>query len=91
MIIKSQMQHIEKLFNEASYEQMEEIAKMFNNARSAKSRSAAKSFQVGQHVSWMSNRSGPKTGVIKKINKKNILVNTENGQWQVPASLLKAA
>tara|TARA_Y100001972_G_C7414942_1_gene214733 strand:+ start:147 stop:404 length:258 start_codon:yes stop_codon:yes gene_type:complete len=85
------MEHIESLFNEASYEQMEEIAKMFNNARSAKALSAAKSFQVGQSVSWMSNRSGPKTGVIKKINKKNILVNTENGQWQVPASLLKAA
>ena len=91
MIIKSQMQHIEKLFNEASYEQMEEIAKMFNNARRAKAFNAARSFQVGQRVSWMSKRSGPRTGVITKINQKNILVNTENGQWQVPASLLKAA
>ena len=36
------------------------------------------------------------TNIVKqdqsqKINQKNVLVNTENGQWRVPASLLKAA
>ena len=69
MIIKSQMQHIEKLLNEASDEQMEEIAKMFNNARRVKAFNAARSFQVGQRVTWMSKRSGPRTGVITILKK----------------------
>ena len=91
MLIKSQMQHIESMFNEASDEQMQEIAQMFNDARSIKTARAARAFKVGQHVSW-TGRRGAMSGKVIKVLKKNIRVKTEaDGIWNVAASLLKAA
>ena len=91
MLIKSQMQHIESMFNEATDEQMQEIAQMFNDARRGKSYKAAKNFKVGQRVSW-SGRRGSMSGEVIKVLKKNIRVKTESdGVWNVAASLLEAA
>ena len=91
MLIKSQMQHIESMFNEASDEQMQEIAQMFNDARRMKTARAARSFKVGQNVTW-SGRKGAMSGEIIKVMKKNIRVKTEaDGIWNVTASLLTAA
>jgi len=91
MLIKSQMQHIESMFNEASDEQMQEIAQMFNDARRMKTARAARSFEVGQNVTW-SGRKGAMSGEIIKVMKKNIRVKTKaDGIWNVTASLLKAA
>ena len=91
MLIKSQMQHIEWMFNEASDEQMQEIANMFNDARRGKAYNAARSFKVGQRVAWYG-RKGSMSGEVIKVMKKNIRVKTEaDGIWNVTASLLKAA
>lgn len=91
MLIKSQMQHIESMFNEASDEQMQEIAQMFNDARNLKARSAARSYSIGQKVKW-NGRRGSMSGTVIKVLKKNIRVKTESdGVWNVTASLLEVA
>ena len=90
MLIKSQMQHIESMFNEASDEQMQEIAQMFNDARRIRAAKAARSFKVGQQVTWFG-KKGQLSGVVAKINRKNVVVNAgQNGMWNVTASMLVA-
>lgn len=91
MLIKSQMQHIQSLFIDASPEQMAEIAQMFNDARTIQSAKAARSFSVGQTVSWNGKR-GSMSGEVIKVLKKNVRVKTKaDGVWNVSASLLKSA
>jgi len=53
---------------------------------------AARSFQVGQTVSFFNSRMGQKIiGEVIKVNTKNIKVKTQDGNWNVTASLLSAA
>ena len=84
------MSKIQSLFVEASDEQMKEIAQMFNDARRMKAAQAARSFKVGQQVTWFG-KKGQVSGVIAKINRKNVVVNAgQNGMWNVTASMLVA-
>lgn len=90
MLSKSQMSKIQSLFIEASDEQMQEIAQMFNDTRRIKAAQAARSFKVGQQVTWFG-KKGQLSGVVAKINRKNVVVNAgQNGMWNVTASMLIA-
>ena len=49
------------------------------------------SFQVGDSVYFNDRRGAKVTGIIKKINRKTIKVDTGGYLWSVSPSLLKAA
>ena len=84
------MSKIQSLFIEASDMQMQEIAQMFNDARRTRAAKAARSFKVGQQVTWFG-KKGQLSGVVAKINRKNVVVNAgQNGMWNVTASMLVA-
>jgi putative ribosome biogenesis GTPase RsgA len=91
MLTKTEMNRLATLMSKASSEDMRTIARMYNDASAAKTRSAARSFSVGDKVKW-SGKNGTQSGIVKKVNRKNIVVVTEfNGTWNVTASLLKKA
>ena len=47
-------------------------------------------FAIGDHVSWINKRGVVVTGKIRKINRKSVIVDAENGQaWRVSPSMLK--
>lgn len=91
MLNTSEMNEIKMLFLKASNEDMSEIAQLFNAVRRVKASQAADRFKVGQKVEWIGKR-GPMSGIIEKVNRKNILIDAgSNGKWNVTATLLKAA
>ena len=49
---------------------------------------AANSFRVGDEVSFTGRRSMKVVGTVIKVNPKNIKVRTEQGVWNVTATLL---
>ena len=91
MLNTSEMNEIKMLFLKASSDDMSEIASLFNAVRRIKASQAADKFKVGQKVEWVGKR-GKMSGIIEKINRKNIVVDAgTNGMWNVTATLLKAA
>lgn len=61
-------------------------------ARSNLARQNKRAFKVGDTVKFTSNRNGRTyTGTVDKIKIKFVLVNTPQGRYNVPASMLEAA
>jgi len=50
-------------------------------------RQTIRKLATGDHVSF-NGRNGHTKGVVKKINRKYVLVDTATGQWRVPATML---
>ena len=91
MLKDREMVQIRQLFAGASGEQFNEIANMFNEARRSYAHRQARTFKKGQKVEWIGKR-GPMSGVITKVNRKNIVVDAgAQGMWNVTATLLQAA
>jgi len=84
--------------NKASTSDLNSIVDAVNKRRSAITNQASQKFSVGDEVCWDSLRAdGAKvSGVIKKINRKTIIVsvtnnsagNNKNGNWRVTPILL---
>ena len=86
-----QISQIQVLFAQANMDDFEKIAEMFNTTRRMLERQVGSSFSVGQQVTWIGKR-GPLSGIITKINRRNIVVNAgDNGMWKVSPGLLNAA
>lgn len=91
MLKDREMVQIRQLFAGASGEQFNEIANMFNEARRSYAHRQARTFAKGQKVEWIG-KNGPMSGVIAKVNRKNIVVDAgAQGMWNVTATLLQAA
>ena len=61
-------------------------------ARANLARQNKRAFKVGDTVKFTSNRNGHTyTGTVDKIKIKFVLVNTPQGRYNVPASMLEAA
>jgi uncharacterized protein YkvS len=91
MLNTSEMNEIKLLFLKASDDDMNEIAQLFNAVRRVKATQATYKFEVGQKVEW-SGKRGKMSGIVEKINRKNIVVSTAtDGKWNVTATILKAA
>jgi putative ribosome biogenesis GTPase RsgA len=89
-LTKTEMNRIATLMAKADSEDMNMIASMFNNTQRTKQQAVAKTFAVGDAVKW-SGRNGNMTGIVVKVNPKNIKVKTSMGLWNVTATLLKKA
>ena len=91
MLTKTELKRIATLMAKASGDDMRTIAAMYNDASTAKTRNAARSFSVGDKVKW-SGKRGVMSGVVTKVNRKNIVVRTDfDGTWNVTATLLNKA
>ena len=89
---KSEMTKLETLINKAEGTDINVIIQMIKAKQRNEQFKAARSFQVGQTVSFFNTRMGQKiVGQVIKVNTKNIKVKTEDGNWNVTASLLSAA
>jgi hypothetical protein len=70
--------------------ELNSVIDMVNRTRSFQISQVANSFHVGDKV-YFKNRQGRKVrGVVAKVNPKNIKVKTEQGVWNVTATLLKS-
>lgn len=91
MLTSNEMNRIQTLLAKASDSDMTMIATLFNQARATKSKVAASSFSVGDRVKW-NGKYGANSGVVEKVNRKNIIVKTPQGmKWNVAAVLLNKA
>lgn len=91
MLTTNEIAKLQVLMAKADIDQFSHIADMFNACRRMKANAVKNNFKVGQLVSWHGKR-GSQSGVITKINRKNIVVNTgKNGMWNVSPTLLVAA
>ena len=61
-------------------------------ARAQLTKSTARALRVGDSVKFTSNRNGRTyIGTVERIKIKNVIVNTNAGRYNVPASMLEAA
>jgi len=61
-------------------------------ARAQLAKDVKRSFKVGSKVQFTSSRTGRTViGTVNKIAIKNIIVDTTEGRWKVPANMLEAA
>lgn len=85
---------LNKLLAKSDNEDFNMIVNMFNKAQAAYTSSVAQQFNVGEKVTWNSNKRGygKQTGTITKVNKKTIkIVAIDGTQWSVSPSMLSKA
>lgn len=73
-------------------QELSNIVEAIKYARAELARDVKRSIQVGSLVQFRSNRSGSVyTGTVERIKIKNVLVNTTQGRFNVPATMLELA
>lgn len=88
---KIEMTKLETLINKAEGTDVSVIIQMIKSKQRNEQFKAASSFQIGQTVSFTTRIGQKIIGEVIKVNTKNIKVKTSEGNWNVTASLLKAA
>lgn len=75
-----------------SNDQLSSIIDAVKFARARLAEQAKRNFRIGDSVQFTSTKTGVTyTGTVEKIAIKFITVNTGQGRWKVPASMLTAA
>ena len=73
-------------------QELSTIVEAIKYARAELARDIKSSIRVGALVQFKSNRTGSVyTGTVERIKIKNILVNTAQGRFNVPATMLELA
>ena len=81
-------------YNELTIEELNIMAGIIRQALRRRGKETVKTMQVGDTVSWSSGRKRGKyanktlTGVIRRVNKVRVKVDTGSGIWNVPGSML---
>jgi uncharacterized protein YkvS len=70
-------------------DQLNQLVESIKLKRTHLSRQAVRSFAVGNVVSFTSRDGNTYTGTVQKVNRKYIVVNTPQGSYRVPGSMLK--
>tara|TARA_B100001564_G_C20464857_1_gene589783 strand:+ start:226 stop:498 length:273 start_codon:yes stop_codon:yes gene_type:complete len=83
------MENVKADIGKMSNDQLNEIANAVNMRRKRIQKQAIRSMLVGNIVSFET-RKGTITGRVRKINRKNVVVQESNTdtRWNVPANLL---
>ena len=72
--------------------EMDSIIEAIKENRSNANRLAKSRLNVGVTVKWKSSRTGGiETGVVVKINTKNVIVQQDRMKWSIPASMLEVS
>lgn len=88
-LTNTEVNKLHELILKANTEQLTEAVQVFNTSRDMNALKAKNALSVGMHVEWTGKR-GLKNGMITKIMKKNIQVETALGErWRVPASMVR--
>lgn len=80
------------LINKASNDQLRRAGEAIRATSDARHRQATIGISVGAKVKW-NGKHGPKTGVVKQVKQKYVLVLEDGGlnhNWNVPAGMLEA-
>lgn len=93
---KASLQSIMSTLNDLTTDELMSLNRFLiqvvKQRRSFNQMHAAIAFRVGDKVQWTSTRTGQTmTGVVKKVKRVNILVDTSHGLWNVTSTLLKKA
>jgi hypothetical protein len=90
-LTKSDLTKINTLFSKMDGGDFKTVANLFKQHQTNVATMATGNFSVGDSVFFV-NRSGQKiSGVVEKVMQKNIKVSTSDGNWRVPATMLKAS
>ena len=76
------------LIRNMNSDQLNQVVEAIQMQRTWLSRTAIRNFTVGDEVEFNGKR-GYKSGTVKKINKKYVIVDCGSEQWRVPATMLK--
>ena len=79
---------IQAIRNIDSSQELDQLVEAFKLQRTYLSKVAVRSFGVGDDVSVTSRNVTTYNGSVKKVNIKYIVVNTQAGQYRVPATML---
>ncbi len=70
-------------------DQLNQLVESIKLKRTHLSRQAVRSFAVGNEVSFTSRDGRTYTGTVRKVNRKYVVVDTPQGSYRVPATMLK--
>ena len=70
-------------------DQLNQLVESIKLKRTHLSRQAVRSFSVGNVVSFTSRDGNTYTGTVRKVNRKYIVVDTPQGSYRVPATMLQ--
>lgn len=88
--MKAEQVALEILTNNFTNEELNHIVQVIKMARAKLAVSNTRSLKYGSRVEW-TGKQGFQTGTVRKVNKKNCIVDADNGQcWNIPASMLEA-
>ena len=81
-------------FEDMSIDQLidlnEAICQRIDELREREAIQTLQQLRLGQTVSFHSRKSGPVLGTLIKVNRKTVIVASEDGrQWKVPISMVK--
>ena len=81
-------------YDELSIDELNTMATLVRQALKRRGKETVKAMQIGDKVSWSSGRTRGRyanktlTGVICRVNKVRVKVDTGSGIWNVPGSML---
>jgi uncharacterized protein YkvS len=81
-------------YDELTIDELNTMAQLVRQALKRRGKETVKAMQVGDTVSWKSGRTRGRyanktlTGVIRRVNKVRVKVDTGSGIWNVPGSML---
>jgi len=80
------------MFGKFTNDQLNSINQAVRYARSQLVRTKRREFGPGDAVKFVSSRDGRvHLGVVERVKIKNVVVQTSQGRWNVPANMLEAA
>tara|TARA_R100001244_G_scaffold127120_1_gene97633 strand:- start:100 stop:384 length:285 start_codon:yes stop_codon:yes gene_type:complete len=79
---------INKIIFQVNYKELNSIAKMIKNRREVLNKIQINKFNINDKVEF-SNNGEMIQGTIQKVNIKRVKVLTDNGRWDIPASMLE--
>jgi len=79
------------MFGSLTNEQLDSIISAVKFARAGLAKQNKNAMPVGSEVQFTSSRTGQTwIGVVKKVNRKNMVVQVGSRLWNVPANMVKA-
>ena len=88
--MKAEQVALEIITNNYTNTELNHIVEAIKMARAKLATTNTWSLKTGSRVKW-TGKKGFQTGSVSKVNKKNCIVDADNGErWNVPASMLEA-
>jgi hypothetical protein len=90
IVTTKKMNDVTALIHSMDKDQVNDLVESIKLRRTRLAREATGSFTIGDHVTFTGRGGSTVKGTVAKIAIKNIVVETNQGRWKVPASMLSA-